>query len=171
MTLIVSGLAEAPAIIAQRRPSHMVTLLDPASMIETPAGIAPNRHLRLAVNDIDAPMDGLILPQETLVHSLLAFAADWDESAPMLIHCWAGVSRSTASAFVIACERSPEADEREIALALRATAPHAGPNRRIVALADDVMGRRGRMVDAVAAMGDYDYTAARPFEFQARHGR
>ncbi len=171
MTLIVSGLAEAPAIIAQRRPSHMVTLLDPASMIDTPAGIAPDRHLRLAVNDIDAPMDGLVLPQETLVHSLLAFAADWDESEPMLIHCWAGVSRSTASAFVIACERSPDVDERAIALAMREAAAHASPNRRIVALADDVMGRGGRMVDAVAAMGDYDYTLARPFEFRTRHGR
>ena len=171
MTLIVSGLAEAPAIIARRRPSHMVTLLDPASMIDTPAGIAPDRHLRLAVNDIDAPMEGLVLPQEALIHSLLAFAAGWDEAEPMLIHCWAGISRSTASAFVIACERSPEADEREIALALRSAAAHASPNRRIVALADDVMGRRGRMVDAVAAMGDYDYLQARPFEFQARHGR
>lgn len=171
MTLIVSGLAEAPAIIARRRPSHMVTLLDPASMIDTPDGIAPDRHLRLAVNDIDAPMDGLVLPQETLVHNLLAFAAGWDEAEPMLIHCWAGVSRSTASAFVIACERSPEADERAIALAMRQVAAHASPNRRIVALADDVMGRRGRMVDAVAAMGDYDYAQARPFEFQARHGR
>jgi predicted protein tyrosine phosphatase len=171
VTLIVSGLAEAPAIIARRRPSHMVTLLDPASMIDTPDGIAPDRHLRLAVNDIDAPMDGLVLPQETLVHNLLAFAAGWDEAEPMLIHCWAGVSRSTASAFVIACERSPEADERAIALAMRQVAAHASPNRRIVALADDVMGRRGRMVDAVAAMGDYDYAQARPFEFQARHGR
>lgn len=171
MTLIVSGLAEAPAIIAQRRPSHMVTLLDPASMIETPAGVAPDRHLRLAVNDIDAPMEGLVLPQETLVHSLLAFSADWDEAAPMLIHCWAGISRSTASAFVIACDRSPETDERQIALAMRKAAPHASPNRRIVALADDVMGRRGRMVDAVAAMGDFDYSLARPFEFQVRHGR
>ncbi len=87
----------------------------------------------------------------------------------MLIHCWAGISRSTASAFALACERSPDADERAIAQAMRAAAPHASPNRRIVALADDMLDRRGRMVDAVAAMGDYDWERARPFEFEARH--
>ena len=52
---------------------------------------------------------------------------------------------------------------------MRRAAPHASPNRRIVALADDMLGRRGRMVDAVAAMGDYDWELARPFEFEVRH--
>ena len=55
MTLIVCGLAEAAKVIAERRPSHMVSLLDPSSMITTPLGIAPDRHLRLAVNDISIP--------------------------------------------------------------------------------------------------------------------
>ena len=87
----------------------------------------------------------------------------------MLIHCWAGISRSTGTAFVIACERSPEADERHIALALRRAAPHALPNRRIVGLADQLMGRGGRMVAALDAMGDYDAGAARAFDFPARH--
>lgn len=169
VTIIVSGLAEVPALILRRKPSHLVTLLDPATMIETPAGLAPDRHLKLGVNDIAEPTEGLIPPDETVVARLLAFGATWDETAPMLIHCWAGISRSTASAFTLACERSPGADEREIAMAMRRAAPHASPNRRIVALADDMLGRRGRMVDAVAAMGDYDWEQARPFEFKARH--
>lgn len=169
LSIIVCGLADVPALIAQRRPSHVVTLLDPASMIETPTGVAPERHLKLAVNDIANPMEGLILPDESVVARLLAFGRDWDETRPMLVHCWAGISRSTASAFALACERSPEASEAQIALAMRRAAAHAAPNRRIVALADDMMGRQGRMVDAVAAMGEYDYEAARPFEFQVRH--
>ena len=169
MSIIVCGLADVPDLIALRRPSHLVTLLDPASMIETPAGLAADRHLKLAVNDIADPMEGLILPDESVVVRLLAFSRDWDETQPMLVHCWAGISRSTASAFVLACERSPDAPEAEIARAMRRAAAHASPNRRIVALADDILGRRGRMVDAVAAMGDYDYEAARPFEFQVRH--
>ena len=60
-------------------------------------------------------------------------------------------------------------DERDIARALRRVAPHASPNRRIVALADAQMGRQGRMLAALDAMGDYDYTAACPFDFPARH--
>ncbi|MDP3633649.1 tyrosine phosphatase family protein, partial [Phenylobacterium sp.] len=145
---IICGLAEVPAVIKARRPSHMVTLLDPASMIATPAGIETANHLRLGVNDIAEPMEGMIPPDEQLVHDLLAFGSRWKGDAPMLIHCWAGISRSTASAFVLACERNPEADERVMALAMRRAAGHASPNRRIIALADDIMGRRGRMADA-----------------------
>lgn len=170
MTLIVCGLAEVPAIIAARAPSHMITLLDAASMIETPEGLPPDRHLRLSVNDIAEPMEGLILPSADLVHRLLAFGRAWDASTPMIVHCWAGISRSSASAFILACDRNPDADERLIALRMRQAAKHAYPNRKIVALADDILGRRGRMVDAVEAMGDYEYSGyGVPFDFSAVH--
>ena len=170
MTLIICGLAEAPAIIAARAPSHMVTLLDAASMIETPAGLPPAHHLRLSVNDIAQPTEGLILPSADLVHQLLAFGRAWDASAPMIVHCWAGISRSSASAFILACDRNPDADERLIAMRMRRAAKHAYPNRKIIALADDILGRRGRMVDAVEAMGDYEYSGyGVPFDFSAAH--
>ena len=168
-TVIVCGLADVAPLVAARRPSHLITLLDPATMIETPAGVSPDRHLKLGVNDIVEPMEQMIVPDAGVVDRILAFGATWDGADPMLVHCWAGISRSTATAFILACERSPGADERAIARALRQAAPHASPNRRIVALADELMGRRGRMVNAVEAMGDYDYTAACPFDFPARH--
>ena len=170
MTLIICGLSEVPNVIATRRPSHMITLLDAASMIETPAPFSPERHLKLGVNDIAVPTEGLIPPDEETVMKVLTFGRDWDEVAPMLVHCWAGISRSTASAFVIACDKSPEADERAMALAMREAAPHAFPNRRIVALADDILGRQGRMVDAVDAMGGNAFVNfGVPFDFAARH--
>ena len=170
MTLIVCGLAEVPAIIAARAPSHMITLLDAASMIETPAGLPPDHHLRLSVNDIAEPTEGLILPSADLVHRLLAFGRAWDARTPMIVHCWAGISRSSASAFILACDRSPDTDEHLIAMRMRRAAKHAYPNRKIVALADDILGRRGRMVDAVEAMGDYEYSGyGVPFDFSAAH--
>ncbi|MBP6878510.1 MAG: hypothetical protein KBC34_10845 [Phenylobacterium sp.] len=170
MTLIVCGLAEVPAIIAARAPSHMITLLDAASMIETPAGLPPDHHLRLSVNDIAEPTEGLILPSADLVHRLLAFGRAWDARTPMIVHCWAGISRSSASAFILACDRNPGADEHLIAMRMRRAAKHAYPNRKIVALADDILGRRGRMVDAVEAMGDYEYSGhGVPFDFSAAH--
>ena len=170
MTLIVCGLAEMPGLIAARAPSHVITLLDAASMIETPAGLPPAHHLRLSVNDIAQPTEGLILPSADLVHQLLAFGRAWDASAPMIVHCWAGISRSSASAFILACDRNPDADERLIAMRMRRAAKHAYPNRKIIALADDILGRRGRMVDAVEAMGDYEYSGyGVPFDFAAAH--
>ena len=139
-------------------------------MIATPQGLTTDRHLKLGVNDIAEPTQGMIPPDENAVLKLLAFGRTWDETAPMLIHCWAGISRSTASAFTLACERSPDVDEVTIARAMRSLAPHASPNRRIVAIADDMLGRRGRMVDALAAMGESDWERAGPFAFKARHG-
>lgn len=169
MIAIVCGLSEVERLIAERAPSHLVTLLDPPTLIETPRGIAPERHFRLGVNDISEPMDGMVLADEGAVAALMEFAGTWDGAQPILIHCWAGVSRSTASAFAIACERSPGVDERRIALALRRAAPHACPNRRIVGLADHLLNRGGRMLAAVEAMGAYDDLSAAPFDFPVRH--
>jgi len=169
LTLIICGLSEVERIIAARRPSHMITLLDPASMIETPPGLAAERHLRLGVNDIAEPMEGLTLPGQRAVADIIAFGRAWDASAPMLVHCWAGVSRSTAAAFVIACERSAPGKESEIARVMREAAPHATPNRRIVALADGMLGRQGRMVQAVEDIGIGEYALGFPFDLAARH--
>ncbi len=71
----------------------------------------------------------------------------------MLIHCFAGVSRSTAAAFIAACALAPKRDEIDIAHALRAASPTATPNARLVALADHALGRSGRMNEAIAAIG------------------
>ena len=46
---------------------------------------------------------------------MIRFVETWDGQTPMLIHCWAGISRSTASAFITACLHNPDADEEEIA--------------------------------------------------------
>jgi predicted protein tyrosine phosphatase len=165
MTLIVCSLNDLPGVVAARRPSHMLTLLDPATPIETPADLLPARRLRLNVDDISQAMDGYVLPGEDCVTAVIEFGRGWDASAPMVVHCFAGISRSTASAFAIACDRNPDASEFAIARALRQAAPHAFPNRRIVALADDLLGRGGRMVDAVEAIGGNGFvTSGVPFD-------
>ena len=163
--LIVCGLDRVGEVIAARAPSHLVTLLDPASLGATPAGIGQGRHLRLGINDITEPMEGMVHPTEATVDDILTFGATWDGASPILIHCWAGVSRSTATAFILACERNPGTPELEIARALRAASPTAHPNRLLVRLADDKLGRKGRMVDAIEAIGEGDWSAeSLPFE-------
>src|SRR5690606_19265224 len=93
---------------------------------------------------------------------ILDFGKGWDLSAPMLVHCWAGISRSTATAFILACERCPGTPETTIAQALRAASSAATPNPLMVRLADDMLGRGGRMVDAVRAMGPGQYQWPNP---------
>ena len=69
------------------------------------------------------------------------------------MHCYAGISRSTAAAFVSVCALNPASDEQAVAAALRRASPTATPNIRIVALADYLLVRSGRMVRAVEAIG------------------
>jgi predicted protein tyrosine phosphatase len=170
MTLIVSPLRYVETLVAVRRPSHMITLLAPEEMIHTPPGFPAERHLKLGVHDIAYPMEGLTHPDPHLIERILDFGRAWDEAAPLLIHCWAGISRSTAAAFAIACERSPKADEYEIARRLRRASPSAYPNRMIVALADNILDRRGRMLEAVEAIGANNFAVeGEPFDLPARH--
>jgi predicted protein tyrosine phosphatase len=137
--------------------SHVVTLINVGTPVERPGRIAPERHLFIGVSDILAPMEGHILPGTEHVERLLSFVEDWDRthnrSDPMVIHCWAGVSRSTAAAFITACALAPRRDEHEIASAIRASSPSATPNARLVDAADAILGRAGRMRAAIAAIG------------------
>ena len=106
------------------------------------------------MNDVTAPTpDHPTPPDDAHVRELIAFAKDWNRTQPMLIHCWAGISRSTASAFTIACMLTKPGREADIAKLLRQRAPHAQPNLRLVAIADAHLARGGRMVEAIDTMG------------------
>jgi len=152
-TIYVAPLSLVEATVADANVSHLVTLINGDTLIATPPGIGPDRHLRLAMNDICEPQPGLVLPCENHVAELVRFARDWDRQAPLLIHCWAGISRSTAAAFISLCALNPEGAELELARALRRASPTAYPNRLLVALADEVLTRNGRMIAAVEDIG------------------
>ncbi len=172
MKIIVSSLALAPDVMARERPSHVVSLLSPEEIHLAPNGHAPDRHLRLAMHDLREATAALALgevpPQAAHVDQLIAFGQGWTSEAPILVHCWAGISRSTAAAFTLACARNPHAEEEEIALALRSASSTAWPNPVLVALADAALGRGGRMVAAIAAIGmPENFEGARPFHLPA----
>jgi hypothetical protein len=80
------------------------------------------------------------------------FLLTWDDDRPLLVHCVAGISRSTAAALIAMAAHGP-GREMESAHALREVAPHAHPNRRLIQLADEILGSRGRLVSARDAMG------------------
>lgn len=134
-------------------PSRLISLLDPKSMIDTPEGFAAERHLRISVNDIAHPEEGLVAPSDDHVRELIDFIGGWDREGSILIHCWGGVSRSTAAAFVALCMLNEHLPEDRLARLIRARGAHAYPNRRIVGIADEMLGRKGRMRDAVVALG------------------
>ena len=151
--ILVTPLSAVEDTIRRYRPSHLVTLLSPEHMIETPAGIETERHLRLGVNDVSEAEAADVPPSELHVAQLIAFAREWKAEAPLLVHCWAGISRSMAAAYIMLCDRLGPGAETEIAQALRFRAPHAYPNSLMVSLADRALGREGRMIHAVNMIG------------------
>jgi predicted protein tyrosine phosphatase len=151
--ILVTPLSVMPQMLRSYQPSHLITLLSREFMIETPEGFPASRHLRLSMRDIPEPVPDIEGPSEEHIASIFAFARDWDARQPLLVHCWAGVSRSMATAFAILCDRTGRGAERRIAREIRARAPHASPNRLIVRLADEFLGRQGDMVQAVEKIG------------------
>jgi predicted protein tyrosine phosphatase len=172
MAIIVCPLSRAPEIAREKKPSHIVSLLDPGTPFPALAGYGEDRHLRLAIHDVEADVEGLDACCDRRMRTILDFVSNWPRTDPILIHCFAGISRSTATAYITACAHNPELDEAEIALTLRAASPTASPNRRFVALADAELGRAGRMSRAIDAIGRgaswLDIGEAQPFVLNVR---
>ena len=149
----VCSLAALPETVRRTGASHVLTVMGNVDQVQRPESVKPANHLKVAMDDITEPMDGYVAPSEAHIAQVLTFVRGWDRSAPLVIHCWAGVSRSTASAFAAACMLNPHRDEMEIARKLRAASPIASPNRLIVGLADKALGREGRMLRALDDIG------------------
>jgi predicted protein tyrosine phosphatase len=149
----VCSLARLHPTVAETGARHVVTLMKDVSMVRRPPQVAECNHLLLDMDDITTEMDGYVPPNEAHVERLIAFVTGWDRSAPIVVHCYAGISRSTAGAFIAACALNPNRDEESIARAIRAYSPTAQPNIRLVSLADEILGRNGRMAKAIRAIG------------------
>jgi predicted protein tyrosine phosphatase len=164
----VCSLARLNDIVSATGARHVVSLLGTEDNLMRPPGIMPGNHLWLQLHDINEPRDGHVHPAGGHVEQLIGFVKRWEGASPLVIHCYAGVSRSTAAAFVAVCTLNPGGSEASIAKALRRASPTATPNLRIVTLADDMLGRNGRMVDAIAAIGQGVLAEAAPFRLALR---
>lgn len=168
--IVVSPLARIAEMAVRHKAREMITLIAREQAFHRPAVIHAERHLTLQMNDIAFKGTGdLIAPDEAHVLQIIEFAKMWDQSAPLLIHCWMGVSRSPAAALTVALSLFPDQDEERLALRLRAASPFATPNSRIIEIADRLLERNGRLVSAVKKIGrgaDTDGNA--PFAFSAR---
>ena len=104
----VCSLARLHATVDETGAKHIVTLLRQTDRVTRPSHIAAENHLVLAVDDIAMPMGGYTVPAQEHVERLIGFVGGWDRAAPMVVHCFAGISRSTAGAYVAACALNPE---------------------------------------------------------------
>ena len=148
----VSSLSGLGDVAASLPSFDLLTLLSPGVEQRDWSALAPVRHLRLAFHDITVQTPDLIAADDVTLQAILDFGREAKPDRAMLIHCWAGISRSSAAAYAIACDRNP-GFENEIADELRRRSPVVTPNRLMVQLADDLLGRQGAMVGAIARIG------------------
>lgn len=148
----VSSLSSLRDVAGGLGPFDLLTLLSPAAVANDWSDLSRVRHLELAFHDIVEPTPDHVAPDADMVRAILDFGREAARERPFLIHCWAGISRSSAAAYAIACARNP-GFETAIAAELRRRSPVVTPNRLMVALADDLLERNGVMVEAIAGIG------------------
>ena len=152
-TVIVTSLREAPSQLAQHKASHAIGILGPDAEHPMFEELVEANRLRLSFHDVAAASPGLSAPRSEDMMKLLSFLRDWNGASPLLIHCWAGISRSTAAGYIASCLLRSGEDEMLLANELRTAAPSATPNPLLVALADEALGRDGRMIAAISRIG------------------
>ena len=150
--IIVSSLRHIDRLAAEHRLARSLSLLAPWQKVIFQPDVLPAERVILAFNDVTVAGPDHVAPDEAIVAAILDFGRTCVASETALIHCWMGISRSPAAGYIIACERAP-GDERAIAQELRRRSPTAAPNRLLVALADEMLSRAGRMVEAIDAIG------------------
>jgi predicted protein tyrosine phosphatase len=167
----ISSLALAPSLAEKHKVSKVVSLLSPYDTFPSFSQLGPNCHLQVGVHDINDDIGDWQAPKMDDAERVIRFVEGWDKQTPILIHCWAGISRSTASAFITACLHNPSTDEEEIAQAIRDASPTAHPNRRLVSHADTILGRKGRMSKAIETIGRGQISEeAHPFSIPSTFG-
>lgn len=142
---IICGIPEL-ADHAQSRVTHVLSILDPTE--PDPAAFAdfpPHERLTLRFDDVIAPLPGYVAPTPQHVEQLLDFGRGIGATdlATLLIHCHAGVSRSTASAAALLLQAFPDAKPDAVFEHIGRIRPQAWPNSRMVAFADTALGLRG----------------------------
>lgn len=149
----VCSLTRLYPTVTETGASHVLTLINEMTPVTPPPSIRPENYLFLGMNDIIVPIHGMTPPGQEHVEAMLGFVRRWDQERPLVIHCYAGISRSTAAAFIATCALRPDINEDDLAKEMRRQSPTATPNIRLVRLADDLLGRDGRMVEAIEAIG------------------
>ncbi len=167
----VCALRHVPDVLARTGARHLISAINADLAPATPKALSPGNHLKLDMHDITEAQLGSMAPALEHVAELLDFVRGWDRQSPLLIHCYAGLSRSTAAAFITLCALNPHAPESTVARALRRASDTAVPNRLFVSLADAVLAREGRMVAALETMGPHRMAAeCVPFGVDGLHG-
>jgi predicted protein tyrosine phosphatase len=155
--ITVCGLDEL-AGHCEARVSHVLSILDPEwPSPEIFGSFAAHEKLELRFHDVIEEDPGTIAPKPMHIEQLLAFGHDLSREtrrgAHLLVHCHAGISRSSASMALLLAQAMPDRSGEAIFTEILRIRPQIWPNLRIIELGDHALGRRGDLI--AAAQGVY----------------
>jgi predicted protein tyrosine phosphatase len=135
--------------------SHVLSILDPDWPVPEAFGsFGEHAKLELRFHDVIEAAPGVIPPREEDVQAILSFGRDLQAEAAsrLLVHCHAGISRSTASMALILAQAQPALDAETILQGILGIREKAWPNLRILEMGDAMLGRGGTLPAAAAAL-------------------
>src|SRR4051812_25812941 len=137
---------------SDRAVTHVLSIMDP-DCPDPEAFQAYEAHHRtiLRFHDVIEPFAGLITPELGHAQAILDFGASLArgqgprDEAHILVHCHAGISRSTAAMAMLLAQTAPDQDEDDIFERIVGIRPQAWPNSRLVGFADHLLPRQARL--------------------------
>ncbi|MEM9014133.1 MAG: hypothetical protein AAGB02_03400 [Pseudomonadota bacterium] len=166
MKIWISSLRDVHDAAKEANPERIISLLSPGSEFPAFETHANETHFKVEIHDIVEDMEDRRAPDRDQVSEIVSFLEHWNPDEAILVHCWAGMSRSTATAYIAACLHNPNTDEGAIATALQMASPTAFPNTRMVAIADQMLGRGGRMTQAAEDIRNDEARVAEIYRIQ-----
>lgn len=168
------------------RASHVLSILDPDTPVPEAFGrFGEHRKLELRFDDIIDEVAGLKAPQPADIERILGFGRDLQlepaEARHLLVHCHAGISRSTAAMALILAQALPDLPADGVVALVHGIREKAWPNLRLIEIGDAMLQRRGALIAAVVALyrlqmerrphiGEFMETAGRGREVAAARG-
>ena len=167
-TIAVCSMRRIEDTLARTGATRLVSIVNAHLMPPTPAGIDPALHLRLPITDARPERGSDKNTMHMMIGQLIEFARSWPHDAPLLVHCFSGLNRSPAAAYIMLAAINPTVPETLIAYRIRMMSETAAPNLPMVGTADIALVRKGHLLSAIELIGPGQPAAERqPFLLQA----
>ena len=153
--LTVCGIEELPDQ-RSRKVTHVLSIVDP-DLPELEAFSSYEQHHRttLRFHDIITAAPDRVMPHPDHVASVLDFGKDFlarqdrEAQSHLLVHCHMGISRSTAAMLTLMAQANPDEEAESLFRRLVEIRPQAWPNSQMIGFADEQLGRRGELTQAL----------------------
>lgn len=123
--------------------THLITMLDPDDHMYKPVSIKQENHLFLKFEDEESD-EHLLAPTMLHCQRILDFGEKLPDDAITVVHCFAGISRSTAAALALHVQRHHDIDAARAWLAK--DRPQAMPNMLMAQHFDKLLGMNGKFL-------------------------